>query len=252
MAKIFYFSSTGNGLYVGKKIKEKINVELVSIPKCEDFDIEDDFIGFIFPVHSFGLPVNVEEFIEKIKIKSENPYIFAVQVTGGGHTNNGFKFLNNKLKKNGLKLNNYKELKYISNYTRAGKNPTEERAKEAIENEEENLKKFIEDIENKKINEFTGKEEKLTNFIHKMWKEKYKKKDKNFNVNEKCISCSMCKEICPTKNIQLKEGKPKWNGNCIDCMGCINICPKNAINIGTKTIKKNRYRNPYIDRKELC
>ncbi|MGL4874668.1 MAG: EFR1 family ferrodoxin, partial [Clostridium sp.] len=246
-----YFSSTGNGLYVGKKIKEKIDVELVSIPKCETFEIEDDFIGFIFPVHSFGLPVNVEEFIEKIKIKSENPYIFAVQVTGGGHTNNGFKFLNNELKKKGLKLSNYKELKYISNYTRAGKNPTEERAKEAIKNEEENLKKFIEDIENKKINEFTGKEEKLTNFIHKMWKEKYKKKDKNFNVNEKCISCSMCKEICPTKNIELEGGKPKWNGDCIDCMGCINICPKNAINIGEKTVKKNRYRNPYIDRKEL-
>lgn len=61
----------------------------------------------------------------------------------------------------------------------------------------------------------------------------------------------MCKKICPVDNIVLEDGKPKWNGKCTDCMACINICTKEAINIGKSTIKKNRYRNPYISRNEL-
>ena len=47
------------------------------------------------------------------------------------------------------------------------------------------------------------------------------------------------------------NNKPTWLGNCTDCMGCINICPKEVINIANKNLKKNRYRNPYIEVKEL-
>ena len=61
----------------------------------------------------------------------------------------------------------------------------------------------------------------------------------------------MCKIICPVDNIKMINNKPIWLGNCTDCMACINICPKEAINIGTTTLKKNRYRNPYIEVKEL-
>lgn len=61
----------------------------------------------------------------------------------------------------------------------------------------------------------------------------------------------MCEKICPVNNITIESNKPKWNGKCVDCMACINICPKKAINIGKSTIKKNRYRNPYIEANEL-
>ena len=84
-----------------------------------------------------------------------------------------------------------------------------------------------------------------------MWKDYYKNKDKNFNVNNKCIGCNMCENICPVDNIIMENNKPKWCGKCTDCMACINICPKEAINIGKSTIKKNRYLNPYIKREEL-
>lgn len=61
----------------------------------------------------------------------------------------------------------------------------------------------------------------------------------------------MCKTICPVDNIKMTNKKPTWLGKCTDCMACINICPKEAINIGNKTLKKNRYRNPFIEVKEL-
>ncbi len=87
--------------------------------------------------------------------------------------------------------------------------------------------------------------------IYNGWKNLFKNKDKGFNVNDKCIVCEMCKIICPVDNIKMINNKPTWLGNCTDCMACINICPKEAINIGNSTLKKNRYRNPFIEVKEL-
>lgn len=252
MGKIFYFTSTGNSLYVGKKIKEKIDIDLVSISKIKDEKVvvNEDMIGIIFPLHCFSIPEIVENFIKRLDIKG-NPYIFALQVTGGGSFNNGFFTIDKILKSKGLKLNNFTEIKYISNYTRAGKNPTEERAKEAIKREEEKLNRFIEDLIDRKEKNKSVNKQALSMFIHNMWRYKYKNKDKHFNVNSNCISCSMCKKICPVENIDLEDGKPIWKGKCIDCMACINICPEKAINIGTKTEKKNRYKNPYINPNEL-
>ena len=73
MGKIFYFTSTGNSLYVGKKIKEKIDIDLVSIPKIKDEKVvvNEDMIGIIFPLHCFSIPEIVENFIKRLDIKKE-------------------------------------------------------------------------------------------------------------------------------------------------------------------------------------
>lgn len=248
--KIFYNSATGNSLYVSKIIKEQFNdCELISISKAlkeKEFNVSEDVIGFIYPIHCGGLPIVVNEFISKLKIKN-NSYIFAIGVTGGGGADSSFSQIN-KLLPN--KISNYCTIKYISNYTRMGMNPTEKRAKDAIKENEGKILEFIESLKKKEIK---SKEFKsgIGNLGYILWKDYYKKKDKNFNVNDKCIGCKMCEKVCPVDNIVMENSRPKWNGKCTDCMACINICPKEAINIGKSTIKKNRYFNPYIKKEEL-
>ena len=250
--KIFYNSATGNSLYVAKIIKEKFeDCELISMSKAlkeNKIKANEDVIGFIYPIHCGGLPIVVNEFISKLRI-NEDAYIFAIGVTGGGGANNSFNQIN-KLLSNKIKISNYCTIKYISNYTRAGKNPTEERAKDAIKENESRLLDFIESLKNRdcKVKNFKSG---IGNLAYKIWKDYYKNKDKNFNVNHKCIGCNMCEKVCPVDNIIMENNKPKWSGKCTDCMACINICPKEAINIGKATIKKNRYFNPYIKREEL-
>jgi ferredoxin len=250
--KIFYNSATGNSLYVSKIIKNEIkDCELISISKAlkeNKLDINEDMIGFIYPIHCGGLPIVVNEFISKLKI-NKDAYIFAVGVTGGGGADISFSQIN-QLLHNKIKISNYCTIKYISNYTRMGKNPTEKRAKDLIKNNESKLLNFIESLKKRehKVKEFRSVIGKL---IYRMWKDYYKKKDKNFNVNDSCIGCNMCEKVCPVDNIIMENNKPKWYGKCTDCMACINICPKEAINIGKATIKKNRYLNPYITREEL-
>lgn len=248
--KIFLNTSTGNCLYVAKKIQSQFeDCTLHSISKElkeKNFNIDDNIIGFIYPIHFGGVPLVVYDFLKNVKV-NKNSYVFAIGVSGGGKSDTAF-YQTNKLL--GRDINNALEVRYISNYTKAGRNPTEERAKEAIAKYDDKIKEFAESLKNKE-NHITNFKGSIGNIGYKIIKDYFKNRDKNFNVNDKCINCGMCEKICPVNNITLKNGKPNWNRNCTDCMACINICPKEAINIGKSTIKKNRYRNPYITRNEL-
>lgn len=251
--KIYYFSSTGNSLYVSKKIKEgvKENVELISMTKAlrdNNFNCDDDVVGFVYPIHCGSLPITALDFLQKLKL-NKNSYVFAVGVSGGGEAKSSFAHINEIINETNI-LSNAICIKYISNYIRAGRNPSDERAIEAIEKNEDILKDFISEVNERKIKKCNYKFG-LNRSFYFMWRNVYKNKDKKFNVNNDCIGCEICNKVCPVNNIKMENNKPNWKGHCTDCMACINLCPKKAINIGKNTIKKNRYKNPYININEL-
>ena len=249
--RIYYFTATGNSLYVAKKVKEAVgDCELISIPTAlekGDFNTDDSVIGFVYPIHYGSLPIVVEDFIAKLNV-NDKTYIFAMGVTGGGGAKASFPHINELLAGKG-ELSNYSCVKYISNYTRAGMNPTKERVLKAINLNEDIIHDFTESVKKREIKKVDYK--RGNKLFYNAWKNWFKNKDKAFNVNDKCIGCEMCKTICPVDDIKMINNKPTWLGKCTDCMACINICPKQAINIGNRTLKKNRYRNPFIEVKEL-
>ena len=58
MNGIFYFSSTGNSLYLAKKIQSELNGNVIYIPNYKGNGSEYDKIIIVSPVYSFGLPVH--------------------------------------------------------------------------------------------------------------------------------------------------------------------------------------------------
>ena len=62
-----------------------------------------------------------------------------------------------------------------------------------------------------------------------------------FKVDDKCIGCDKCEQICPLNNIWIQNGKPVWGKNCTHCMARICHCPVEAIEYGKKSVGKPRY-----------
>lgn len=256
MAKnlIFYFSTSGNSLYTSKEISSHLkDSKILSIVDAfynEEFAYEAETIGFVYPIYASGLPPMVSDFIEKALFNSD-AYIYAVECTGGGKGVT-FGMINKLLAPKELKLCNGAKFMMNSNYIRIGRNPkVGNEAKKVIDSNKFKIENFSLSIINRETpilkESFVG----INTALYNMWKNNFKNKDKNFNTNEFCTSCGICARACPNKNIEMVNGRPKWKGNCCDCMGCINNCPHKCINIGHKTQKKNRYRNPYITTAEL-
>ena len=59
---IFYFTGTGNSLYVAEKLRDELDDTLVSIASMKknntyEFDlVSSDYLGFVFPVYYYIIP----------------------------------------------------------------------------------------------------------------------------------------------------------------------------------------------------
>lgn len=64
-------------------------------------------------------------------------------------------------------------------------------------------------------------------------------------VNEACIGCTHCMDVCPTSAIRVKEGKAVINKNaCVDCGMCLKSCPVGAIVVEQDDFNKIfKYKN---------
>lgn len=61
-------------------------------------------------------------------------------------------------------------------------------------------------------------------------------------INDNCIGCGKCAEICPMNNISMKNGKPCPDSHCTMCYRCISSCPKQAITlVGNKVLEQYRF-----------
>lgn len=79
---IFYFSATGNSLYVANQLKSA-DGEALSIPqlmKNGEFDFEAEEIGFVYPIYMHIPPFMVQQFIAMANLKAD--YFFAVPTYG--------------------------------------------------------------------------------------------------------------------------------------------------------------------------
>jgi len=249
---IFYFTGTGNSLYVAQKIHDCEGGELINISqalkeKNFNYKIEEgEKIGIIFPVYYWGLPTVVHDFIRLLKLETEGtPFIYTV-ITCGGKARNADKYLENLLKPKNLSLNSSYSVLMPSNYIILHDTPSKEKINSSLANAEEEIQKVIEEIRNNKKGFFAdhGLGHELSFFVQKLYGTF--RNTKKFYVSEKCTSCGQCEDICPSCTIQIKNGKPQWTQTkCSHCCACINRCPSLAIEYGNSS-KRKRYVNPNV------
>lgn len=245
--KIFYFTATGNSLYVAKKI----GGELYSIPqmiKEGNYEFEDEAIGFVFPCHAFGMAKIVSDFIKKANFKAN--YFFSI-MTYGAKPFSGLRNMELVGSESGIKFNYTNEILMVDNFLPTFKMEDEIKNKNPKEIEEK-LNEIIDDITNRRNS--LVKKGFASNVLSKYGRRLADKLShnyaiKNFKVMDNCTSCKVCEKVCPANNIKV-EKKPEFLHKCEGCLACIHHCPQNAICLKSEK-SKARFINQNIKLKEI-
>lgn len=259
---IFYFSGTGNSLYVAKSIAKNIGDDYTSIASIinnpsEEYVYclkENEAIGFVFPTYAWAAPKVVEAFLDKLILKNyKDNYIYSVATCGGnsGHLLKAFEKL---IKEKNISLNSGFVVRMPNNYIVSSDIDNEKITEEKLSKAKDYIEYIIENIKNRKSNVFesvnTFYDKPLTKIVSPLFNKFALNNTKKFYANNKCISCGLCEKICVSNTIKV-NGKPKWGDKCTQCLACINWCPVKAIQYGKGTEKRQRYTNKNIKSNEL-
>lgn len=243
MTGIFYFSSTGNSLYIAQVIKKELGGRIIYIPYYKGNAEEYDRIIIVSPIYSYGLPVHTYDLLKNLTPKSK-AYIV---LNYGGMVGGADLLTYNIAKEHNVNIRAIYTIKMPENFTLTFSTPKFYNDI-VLKSAPKKIEKIVTAIKSDAINVPKNKKTKEKTY--------YKNKSnwhliaKDFSINDNCIKCGKCVQICPVHNIISDNGKIKFNDNCIACLGCYHRCPQKAIVYKNKK-KQDRYINPNINEKNI-
>lgn len=275
--EIYYFSGTGNSLYVARELQRRIPdstlIPIVSLLNKDVIQTKGKSIGVIFPVHALMIPIAVKKFLRKADMKSAE-YIFAV-ATRWGTVFRGFEAIDKLLKKKGKHLDAHFILNMYMNDPRDKKykSPTEAdilKLESVIQKRLDSIQGIIEDkkISREKDTEYlVGFQENsfLDHIIEKsailgITVSEYIGGVNYFCSDSKCMGCGVCEKVCLSQKIKMVDKKPVWQKKvlCYMCYACVNYCPVQSVQVNdipfvkSCTRENGRYTHPYASVKDIC
>lgn len=256
---IFYFTGTGNCLYVARQLADE-NTELLSIPQMMNqgrTDFEADDIGLVYPIYGHMPPYMVRQFLKKARLKAD--YTFAV-LTFGARKCNAVEILDGITRKAGWRFSYLSTLMMVDNWlpnfdmneqVKMDKHIPENLA--VIKDDINKQKHWMQPVSEEEREQhagfmaYTGIDPEV-GFL--------KKSEKYFVITDRCIGCGVCTDVCPRGNYSLTGNGVKTSGDCEFCFACIQNCPQKAIKfakveddpllVNGEMNPEARYRNEHI------
>jgi len=246
---IVYFTGTGNSRYCAKMLADLLEDELIDSSGYIKNGIAADLITdkpwiFVCPTYAWRIPRIFENFLKTGDFKGSDKAYFVM--TCGGDTGDAGKYLKELCSEMGLEYMGLLQVTMPENYVAMFSVPGEDECKKIIEDARSVISAGAKRVsEGGFFPEWShGVKDSFKSGKINLGFYSYYVHDKKFYVNQNCIGCGKCSELCPLNNISLEGGKPHWNGSCTHCMACICSCPKEAIEYGKKSIGKRRYLCP--------
>lgn len=242
MNGILYFSSTGNSLYIAKKLKDSFGGQIRYIPAYTGDGSEYDRIFIVTPIYSFGLPVHVLELLPRLDKQKE---LIVIQ-NYGGMSGGADALFYRYATEIGLSIKGVYKLKMPENFTVTFTVP-KFYLKGVLKKADKRIDAIAEKIKRGEYPRLGRKTKEAT----------YLKNKSNWHIigsrlsaTDKCVRCGKCVDICPSNNIVLTDDGIVFGDRCVACLGCYHRCPQKAITyLGKK--KKDRYVNPNIDEADI-
>lgn len=245
---IFYFTGTGNSLYVAKEL----DTQSISIPQVMDsvnLDFTDDSIGIVCPIYGHEMPAMVKKFIQKAVFQTD--YLHMILTYGNRHAN-AVELANKVFRKAGKEAHYITTILMVDNFLPAFDMSEQIEIDKKVESQIAAIKT---DIQQKKheIQKVTLKDRT----IHKMYQNHVGNQPETvwtaYKVTEECVGCGICVRVCPAGCIYLENQKAVHTmENCQACMACVHACPKMAVQFTIKEVNpKARYRNEHVSLSEL-
>ncbi len=276
--EIYYFSGTGNSLFVARELQKRIPesglLPIVSLLRESVPRTEAESVGIVFPVHALTIPIAVKRFIKSIDMRSAE-YVFAV-ATRGGTVFRGFEKIDRLLKKKGRRLDSRFVLNMGHNElprsSEAYEVPSEAdfRQWEAVVLEKLDM---IGDV----VNSRSASREKDVEYTIESASNPISARliegavvmgmdlaDRIGGVNyfccdDRCNGCGICEKVCLSTKIRMQDGRPTWRKDvlCFMCYACLNYCPRESVQVNdiplvkSYTRQNGRYPHPYATAKEI-
>ena len=241
---IFYFTATGNSLYVAKQLEEK-PISIAQAIHDKNMSYKAEKIGIVCPVFGHEVPALVREFLEKANF--ETPYFYMILTYGNRHGGAAW-LAENMLKEIGINPSYINVLLMVDNFLPGFDMDEQKRIDKKVD---EHIKMIREDITNDRqyISPVTDKDraahkEYLTRMAH-MPKDAF---SNIYRITNECIGCEICTKVCPKNCFTMAGQRSVWHSEgCITCMACIHACPMMAIQMNMpEKNEKARYRNENI------
>lgn len=263
---VFYFTGTGNSLWVARALAEELGEPLISIAEALRENRQaltyglrrNERILLVYPVHSWGPAVPVLRFIAGLTFTGyEGQPVYSVATCGDecGYTG---RRIRKALAKRGVTLTASYSVQMPNNYILLPGFSVDspEVEKEKLDKAPARVSAILEAMKSESApNRFpadsplyhTGSFPWLKSRLIYPLFTNFAIGKNAFYATGACISCGLCARVCPTGTISYSEtGQPQWADTCVQCVACIHRCPVKAIEYGKETRKKGRYCHPQI------
>ena len=252
---IFLFSGTGNTYYIGRKIQDLIiekgnDCDLLTVEKKhEDDTLIDayDIIGLGYPIYGSDIPIPIRNWINKLQLHtSKRAFVFCTQMMYSG---DGAAYGGRLLEEKGFIIrqqehfnmpNNITDYKILRPFNHHNLERIQLRTTRQINRFVKNI--LLDQKHRKGSNPFSLGLGLLQRIPYQKMEMKWI--SDAIKIEDQCILCKKCIELCPTHNFEIREGILVTNNHCVLCYRCINHCPVNALHSSKKGLVKHPYKGP--------
>ena len=214
---LFYFTGTGNSLYVAKGL-ERQPISIPQVMHREDLIFSDDRIGIVAPIYGHEVPAMVREFLEKATFQT--PYFYMILTYGNRH--GGAAELAQELcARCGIPVRYINLVHMVDNWL------------PVFDMEEEQLAAIQTDVAQKVA--WIAPVTEADRAAHQAFLAGMRLAPPDawqhlLRVTQDCIGCGICQKLCPAGAITVQDNLSHIDESlCLSCGQCAVKCPRHAI-----------------------